>query len=191
MSQRIAARPDSGAGAALQRFRLAAVLYKPSEGTAVDAVLCGVAHELKAKSLKLAGAVQYNGPGGTSACADMHLEDLASGRRLLVSEDRGPLAKGCRLDSSALEEMAGIVCSSIADGIDLVIINKFSKSEADGAGLRQAIEAAVIAGIPVLVGLNATSRSAWEQFSDGQTAWLPPERNAILAWCESVLEPSL
>jgi HSP20 family protein len=34
----------------------------------------------------------------------MTLEHLASGRRILASEDRGPHARGCHLNASALEE---------------------------------------------------------------------------------------
>lgn len=166
---------------------LAAILYKPSEGASVDAILAGVTEQLRAEKYRLAGAIQWNTASVAGPCSEMVLEDLASGRRVCVSEYRGPLSKGCRLDSSALEEVAGLVNTSILPGVDLVIINKFSKSEADGSGLRQAIEAAVVAGIPVLVGLNATHRAAWEAFSGGATAWLPAEAAAIRRWCREIL----
>lgn len=167
--------------------RLAAILYVPSQGPFVDTLLTGLTEKLRREGRSLAGAIQWNTVAGAGPCNDMVLEDLASRKRVMVSEDRGPMAKGCRLDSSALEEMAGLTLASIAPGVELVIVNKFSKSEAEGAGLRQVIEAAVLAGIPVLVGLNATHRAAWEAFSGGDTDWLPPEQTPIEAWCQKAL----
>lgn len=168
-------------------MKIAAILYRPSQGPAVDEILQRVTGDLKARSVKLAGAVQWNTGSNCGPCSDMVLEDLASGQRISVSEDRGPLARGCRLDSSALEEVAGLTSASIRPGVDLVVLNKFSKSEAEGAGLRQVIEAAVVAGLPVLVGLNATHQPAWEAFAGSETQWLPPEETAIRAWCDAIL----
>jgi hypothetical protein len=168
-------------------MKIAAILYKPSQGPFVDSILTRLTENLRGRSVRLAGAVQWNTAATAGPCSDMYLEDLSSGRRVCVSEDRGPMAKGCRLDSSALEEVAGLTRASIQPGVDLVIINKFSKSEAEGAGLRQVIEAAVLAGIPVLAGLNATHQAAWEAFAGGETAWLPPEAEAIQSWCDEVL----
>lgn len=170
-------------------FKLAAVLYDPSQGGDVDELFLSVVNVLRRRNLRIAGAVQLNGPAASGPCADMLLEDLATGRRVRISQDRGSLAKGCRLDSSALEEVAGLTRASVGQGIDCVIINKFSKSEAEGGGLRQVIEAAVLADIPVVVGLNSTQRSAWESFSGGATAWLPREQAAILRWFEDTISP--
>lgn len=164
-------------------IKLAAILYRPSEGPAIDSLLARVTHVLREKGLALAGVIQWNAPAASGPCSDMTLEDLHSGRRVIVSEDRGPLAKGCRLDSGALEEVAGLTRSSIRPGIDLLVVNKFSKSEAEGAGLRQAIEAAVLAGVPVLAGLNVTHRAAWEAFAGGESAYLPCDADAIVQWC--------
>lgn len=188
MSRPIAIEVEaSPAASACPSVKLAAVLYHPSQGDDIDRLLEQVARELKSRSYRLAGTVQCNAPGQAGPCSDMVLEDLMTGRRVLVSEERGPLAKGCRLDSGALEAVAGLVRASIGPGIDVVIVNKFSKSEAEGAGLRQVIEAAVVAGLPVVVGINASSRVAWDDFAGAETQWLPHEADAIIAWCEAAL----
>ncbi len=168
-------------------FRLAAVLYDPSQGGDVDDLLLSLVKALRKRNVRVAGAVQLNGPAESGPCSEMVLEDLASGRRVRISQNRGPLARGCRLDNSALEEVAGLTRASVGEGVDCVIINKFSKTEADGGGLRQAIEAAVLADIPVVVGLNSTQRSAWETFSGGATAWLPRDEAVILGWLEDTM----
>lgn len=167
--------------------RIAAILYKPSDGPSVDLMLSGLAAELKAQNVRLAGTVQWNQDPAAGPCADMVMEDLHTGRHISVTENRGALAKGCRLDSRALEDVAGLTCASIGTDTDLVIINKFSKSEAEGRGLRQAIEAAVTSGVPVLVALNATHRAAWDEFTGGCSNWLSPDPQAIRSWCRGVL----
>lgn len=171
-------------------LRIAAILYKPSEGASVDLMLTGLAAELKAQNVRLAGTVQWNRAAQAGPCADMIMEDLHSGRHISVTENRGAMAMGCRLDSRALEDVAGLTRASIGEDTDLVIINKFSKSEADGGGLRQAIEAAVTAGVPVLVALNTTHRDAWDAFTGGCSHWLAADPQAIRTWCRDVLKSS-
>jgi nucleoside-triphosphatase THEP1 len=168
-------------------MKLAAVIYATGTGPATDDLLARVALDLQRAGLKLAGAVQTNEPrAGTCRC-DMTLEDLASGRRIAASEDRGPLAQGCRLDTGALEEVVGLVAASLRPEIDLVIVNRFGKREAEGHGFRPVIEAAVLLDIPVLVALNEAHRAAWNAFAGEETVHLPPAFDSVGRWCEGVL----
>lgn len=161
---------------------LAAVAYEASERGAIDALLADVAHELRSRGVRLAGAEQVNAPNAAGPCSEMALEDLASGRVILISQARGAPSEGCRLDSGALEEAAGLALASLHAGVDLVIVNRFSKSELDSGGMRQVIEAVVSAGTPVIVGLNVTYRAAWDGFTGGATVWLPQDEAAIIHW---------
>lgn len=83
---------------------VATILYDGGAGPQIDALIVELAQRLKCAGLRLAGAVQSNvAIDGQSRC-DIMLEDLATGRTIKTSQDQGSLARGCRLDSGALEE---------------------------------------------------------------------------------------
>jgi nucleoside-triphosphatase THEP1 len=128
---------------------LGAIVYG-AEQAAADAVLTSVARVLAGLGTRLAGAVQHN-PSRPDRCrCDMVLEDLATGEIIAISEDRGPEARGCRLNPAALEQLVGAAAASLERGADLLIVNRFGKREAEGRGFRAIIETAVTSGVPVL-----------------------------------------
>lgn len=133
-----------------------------------DDVIRGLAERLSVAGLQLAGLVQSNIERPGRCRCDMVLKDLASGREMGISQDLGDGARGCRLDHGALETAVGWVETSIAPGIDAVLLNKFGKREAEGAGLRPAIAAALALDIPVVVGLAPENREAWDVFCGGE-----------------------
>ena len=161
-------------------IRLAAINYDGTSGALVDEVLAEAARILKSNGVTVAGAIQWNEPVPDRRRCRMTLEDLASGRRILASEDRGS-------DTSALEEAAVLAASSIQPGVDLVVINRFGKQEAEGRGFRQAIEAAILLECPVLVGVSEMNRASWETFIGNEAEYLPCSLEAVLSWCRSAL----
>ncbi len=166
-------------------MRVAAILYAADEGPAADTLLANVARRLRERGLKLAGAVQSNvSQPGQSRC-DILLEDLASGRVVQASENRGPMASGCRLDTGALEDIVGLSSASLAAETALVIVNKFSKREAEGHGFRPLIEQAVVLDIPVLVAVKPAHLDAWTQFVGSAPTLLPLNEDAVRLWCEA------
>merc|ERR1711969_292785 len=116
----------------------------------------------------------------------MAVRVLPDGPVLRISQDLGPQARGCRLDPAALETAVGLVSASLSSGADLLIVNKFGKHEAEGRGFRDVIAEAVAMDIPVLVGLNALNRPAFEDFAEGLATRLPPEPAALMAWVDDV-----
>lgn len=164
--------------------RLAAVVYEAGAGAAFDTCLATVARGLKASGLRLSGAVQHNTMGGDRCRCDMTLEDLATGRLVEISEQRGPQARGCRLNSAALEEIVGLAGAAVERGADLLIVNKFGKREAEGHGFRQVIDAALEQGTAVLVAVSRENLAAWQQFAAGLDVRLPQDARLITAWCE-------
>ncbi len=168
---------------AYERIRIAAVIYSVSESAHADNVLNDVARRLKSRGMRIVGAVQHNTHNGDRCRCDMTLEDLSSGRLVQISEDRGPEASGCRLDSSALEEIVGMVCSSLEGGPDLMVVNKFGKREGEGSGFRAAIEQALDSGVAVLTAVSSTNLPEWENFTGGLDERLPLDPAAIAAWC--------
>lgn len=154
----------------------------PGRG-ANDAFLAALAERLQAAGLHLAGALQER-PAlaeGQGPCA-MDLWLLPDGPRRRISEARGALARGCRLDSGALEEAVGLVEARL-EGADLCLLNKFGKREGEGRGFAPLIGTALLQGLPVVVGVSALNLPAFESFAGGLAAPLPPDLPAALACC--------
>ncbi|MEZ5901495.1 MAG: DUF2478 domain-containing protein [Hyphomicrobiaceae bacterium] len=168
-------------------MKLAAIAYDAGQGDDIDAVLCAIAHELRAKGYKLAGAVQWNEPREGLPHDAMILEDLSTGRRLDVSGEPAAGGGGCRLDSYALETVAGLVANTIDTNVDLVILNRFGKQEAARAGFRPIIEAAVANELPVLTGLNNAHRALWEDFTSGEGIYLSASPEDVKDWAARTL----
>jgi len=168
-------------------MRLAAVSYDSGSGALVDEAFAGLVRLLRKDGLNVAGAIQWNKPVPGRCHCTMTLEDLASGRRVLTSEDRGPHARGCHLDTSAVEEAAALAAASIKPSVGLVIINRFGKQEAAGCGFRQVIEAAILLDRPVLAGVSENNRASWEVFAGDEAEYLRPSLDSVLSWCGGVL----
>lgn len=149
-----------------------------------DALIAQAAELLAAEGLRLCGTVQTNPsrPGRTKC--DMDLRILPDGPVIRISEDRGDLARGCRLDSGALEQTVQQVEQRL-DGADLLIVNKFGKRETEGRGLSALIAEALDRGMPVLVGVNALNLPAFQEFSGGLAQALPPDPAEIVRWVKA------
>ena len=151
-----------------------------------DLVLERLAADLAARGLRCRGTVQINSERADAGPCDMDVRVLPDGPVLRISQDLGPQARGCRLDPTALETAVGLVAASLTSGADLLIVNKFGKHEADGRGFRDVIAEAVAMEIPVLVGLNALNRPAFESFAEGLAVQLPSDPAALMAWVKEV-----
>ncbi|MCC7251961.1 DUF2478 domain-containing protein [Hyphomicrobium sp.] len=165
-------------------MHIAAVLYEGDQGATVDALLADVAYQLRGSGWKLAGVVQALGAPRKSRC-EMMLEDLATGACIETTDRLGPSASGCRLDTEALEDSAGLAASALDPDTRLVVINRFGKRETEGAGFRSMIENAVVLDVPVLVGLKRMHLDAWTHFVGGEPLLLPHYRDEVLRWCEA------
>ena len=137
-----------------------------TDAVVTDAIISSVAQSAKAAGLKLAGVLQRDLQRPGRRRCDMDLTDLASGEVTRISEDRGNLARGCRMDTSALVEAARMVESSICgEAPDLVILNKFGKAEEEGGGMRGAIASALTNDVPVLMSVGELAIPALKLFA--------------------------
>jgi nucleoside-triphosphatase THEP1 len=168
-------------------MKIAAVIYGIGEADHVDAMLTALAARLRMEGVALAGAVQHNREQACSPCSDMILEDLATGQLMEISTPFDQSSGGCRLDATALEDVAGVVANGLDRPVDLVLINRFGKQEMIGNGFRDLIENSVARDIPVLTALNNVHRAAWDTFAAGTADVLPPDADAIEHWCRNVL----
>jgi hypothetical protein len=159
---------------------LAAIRYRA--GFPIDDFMAGIASGLRERGLRLGGVVQRNAGDCELGCAAMSLEDLASGRRFPISEDRGAGATGCRLDASGLAAAGGALAASLASALDLVLVNKFGRQEALGQGLRQEIAIAIAADLPVLIAVRDDMLPAWRDFAGEEWNELSAEAATVEAW---------
>ena len=156
----------------------------PGRG-ANDRFLAQVAARLQDRGLKLAGTVQTNIERADRTKCDMDIVVLPDGPVLRISEDRGNLARGCRLDAGVLEQaVAGV--SRAMPGADLLIVNKFGKHEAEGRGFRPLIGQALAEGCAVLVGVNDRNLSGFLAFAEGMEQPVAPE--AALDWLHEAVQ---
>ena len=152
----------------------------PGRG-ATDRFLAGLATDLQGQ-LRLCGTVQTNTDRADRRKCDMDLRLLATGTVLRISEDRGALARGCTLDTGVLAQAVAATGAALP-GADLLIVNKFGKTEAEGRGFAPLIAEALCLGLPVLVGVNALNLPAFDAFVEGLAEALPAEPRAVVAWC--------
>lgn len=145
-------------------------------------LLARAAKVLASEGICLAGTVQTDTETPRSPLCDMDVLVLPDGPTLRISTSLGPGASGCRLDPAGLEDSVALTLANVQRGADLVIINKFGKQEAAGRGFRDAIGAAMVADIPVLVGVNEANRPALDVFCEGAAERLDPTLDAILHW---------
>lgn len=161
----------------------------PGKG-ANDRFLSGLVAALQARSLPVAGLVQANVERADRPWCDMEITVLPDGPRLRINDDRGALAKGCRLNHGALEQAVHALLQRL-DGAALLVINKFGKQEAEGKGCVPAIAAALDLGIPVVIGVNGLNLPAFHAFAGDLAQPLPETAETALDWCVArVSQPS-
>lgn len=144
---------------------ITAIIY--GDGARVGPTLDRIISHLVAEGFRLAGFVQRDIERvGRSRC-DMLMEDLATGETVAISQDRGEGARGCRLDVEALLNAVARVRGALSTKPDLVIVNKFGKTECEGGGCRSLIAEAIELNVPVLVAVPLGNLEGWRRFAGG------------------------
>ncbi len=166
--------------------QIGAVVY--DDGLFSDALIAQCAAGLAASGYRLGGIVQSNAhPPGRRRC-DMFVKDLLGGDEIKISLDRGNEARGCRLDPDAFARIDAWIERAVLERVDLLIINKFGREEAHGRGLRSVIAKALIAEIPLLIGVSTRNLCAFQTFVGDSATRLEPDIGAITAWCRKAIE---
>ncbi|HVY56673.1 MAG TPA: DUF2478 domain-containing protein [Xanthobacteraceae bacterium] len=166
---------------------VAAVVYGADDDP--DGLLRAFADDVQRSGFRVVGLVQA---GHVSDPAQERLPAVALPTRAPVSlrhiRERAP--GGCHLDEAQLAETRRTIAVAMSDGADLVIINRFGKLEAAGAGLVEEIKRAVVADIPVLIAVPHWHFRTWTRFCAGMTVKLACSREAIDAWWGTVTRPN-
>jgi nucleoside-triphosphatase THEP1 len=166
--------------------QIGVVVYK--DGLFADALIAQCAAGLIASGYRLGGVVQSNAHRPGRRRCDMYVKDLLGGEEVKISLDRGNEARGCRLDPDAFARIDAWVERAVFERVDLLIINKFGKEEAHGRGLRPVIAEALIAEIPLVIGVSTRNLLDFLTFVGTSTTHLRPDLEAITAWCRNAVE---
>ncbi len=136
--------------------------------------------------LSLAGVLQHQICAAPDRRCDVVLEDLTTGHRTAIFEDRGSGAAGCRLDEAALAEATARIEGNLDDAPDLLVLNKFGKAESGGGGLVDLIANAMDRGIPVIIGVPRSNIDAWREFVGDLAIELSDDTSEIERWLETL-----
>lgn len=151
-----------------------------------DLLLHALSERAAARGLRVCGTVQINENCGPERPCDMDVRILPDGPVIRISQSLGPGARGCRLDPAALEAAVVTTAERLAEGCDLLIVNKFGKQECDGRGFRGLIADALGADVPVLVGVNQRNLVPFAAFTEGMAERVAPDGAALDAWLASL-----
>lgn len=143
--------------------------------------LTEAAEILTAQGVVLQGTVTVPDPCIDPTC-DMLIRVLPDGPVMRINQNLGTGSKGCRLDTSALEEVVMEVARH-GQGARVMILNKFGKLESMGRGFVPQIAAALEAGLPVVLGVNALNLPDLLAFAGELAQELPPDPQVIADWC--------
>ena len=185
MSVTYAAQPDEHP--LPQPRRVAAIVYADNAfpGPAFESLvrLC------REQGLVLAGVLQHQICATPDRRGDVVLEDLTTGHRTAIFEDRGAGAGGCRLDEGALAEATARVEANLEDGADLLVLNKFGKAESSGGGLVDLMANAFSRGIPAVIAVPGSNLEAWRKFAGEFAIELSGDIGEIGRWLASLRPP--
>lgn len=152
------------------------------EAGSVDEMLAEFAGRLASLDVRACGAVQINSDATNGGRCDMDIRILPDGPTVRISQSLGRHSRGCRLNVAALEEAVALATVRLEQGVDVLIVNKFGKHEADGRGFRYLIADAISRDVPVVVGLNALNKKAFIEFTGDMAKSVPADCGALLGW---------
>jgi nucleoside-triphosphatase THEP1 len=165
-------------------YHLAAILYRPEDD--VDTLLANFASALSQGGERIGGVVQRNLKDESGRSNGMQVVDLMTGRQISICQPLGTGAMACKLDPAGLAEASIAVSRAITEDVALIIVNKFSKQEASGHGLRSELADAIIAGGPVLTAVPEKCLDAWKDFTGDRGTTLLCSRHVVDEWWREV-----
>ncbi|KAF0223660.1 MAG: hypothetical protein FD176_1686 [Rhodospirillaceae bacterium] len=142
-------------------------------------LLSTFARHLTARGVRVRGLIQQHDP-------DMQLVDVHSGRTYAITQNLGPDSEACRIDPAGFAEASMVLRAALAEPADLVIVNRFGKLEACGAGLAAEMLAVMAEGVPLLTTLHAEVLEQWRHFTGDAGVLLPADLDALHRWWDEV-----
>jgi hypothetical protein len=167
------------------RGRLLTAIVYPDDAYP-GAVFEAIVAQCRDAGLSLAGVLQHRIAATPERRCDVVLEDLSTGHRTAIFEDRGAGASGCRLDEAALAGAAARIEGNLDEAPDVLVLNKFGKAECGGGGLLDLIASAMERNITVVIGVPETYLQAWRRFAGDLAVELSGDAGEIEQWVASL-----
>lgn len=161
------------------------VIVRPPDGGALDC-LEGFARILQGQGYLVRGLVQRNAPTAQACACTMTLVDIHCGQEYRISQDLGAGSTCCRVDTNAVAEASAVLRQALGAELDLMVVNKFGKLEAQGLGLADEMLSAMAQGIPLLTSVEPQVLDRWRDFTGGIAAELAPTCGSLMRWWEDV-----
>ena len=155
-------------------------------GASHEALVDAVIASLRGDGARVAGYVQRD-VARHGGCPDMYVENIETAERTSISQSLGAGSKSCRLDSQALADITGAALPRLNGSIDVLILNRFGKGEAEGRGLRALFERAIELDVPVLTCVKETYLAAWTDYAGDLATILPGTVDDALGWCRNAI----
>lgn len=142
---------------------ITAIVY--ADGAAFESFLEAATEAMAEDGVRLAGLIHQSRPAAARRKCDLYVKDLATGEIRGISDDRGPEARGCMLNTDSLLRAGETARRGLSPESDLLVLCKFGKTEAAGGGLRSLVSAALDLSVPVLIGVPAVNLDAFRAFA--------------------------
>ena len=142
---------------------------------------------LKRQGVRVDGYIQREYPAPAGHDAEVVAENIETGETFAIMQSRGGAGSGCRLDPGVLADVAGRALARLDGDIDLLVLNRFGRTETEGSGLRAVYEKAIALGLPVLTSVKPEHVEGWNAYTGEMSTLLPFDEDAVLDWCRSVL----
>ena len=159
----------------------AAILYGPGAGD-VEGLMLRFAAALRARGVCIGGLAQRTERDGAGRKVRMDVLDVAAGTPHDIMQRLGAGSKACSIDTQGLAEASAVLRRALAEGVDLLVVSKFSHLEAEGAGLADELLHAMAAGVPVLTLTPESHALDWLRFSAPGGRLLAPRRADLWRW---------
>ena len=170
-----------------------------SSGEDANPLFAAVAAELQSLGYYPCGYLQTELTKGDGANRDIFLTSLHDRDAITLSRDLAQDDGNCVTDSGVLSEVAAKLDALLEGRIaahsttqstivpEILIVNRFGRCEAEGAGLRSVIEKACMGDIPVLIAVRPKYLDKWREFCGEYGQPLAADRGEILEWCRQVI----
>lgn len=140
----------------------------------------------RAAGARVHGVLERHDGSGLHNAEAVSLVDVASGAEFPIFQDLGSAGTACNLDPSGIVAACAAVCQTLDGAVDLIVLSKFGKLEADRSGLIDAFGAAIARGVPVLTAVAPAYQAAWEAFSAPLAMDVALDGPSLDAWWTTV-----
>ncbi|MDY0309636.1 MAG: DUF2478 domain-containing protein [Castellaniella sp.] len=166
---------------------IAAIVHAHED--AADAVMLDFVNDLRARGRSVHGLLMARRPDGRRR-GGRCLRDIDTGDIFEIFQDLGEGSQACCLDISCLAAAASTLRTAVQARPDLVVVNRFGRQEADGAGFAQEFLTLMSEDIPVLTIVAEEFLGDWRQFTGGLGVELSADMNHLRAWETQALNAS-